>query len=102
MAYKILESHLPICIVNHCVVPYLILSDDEIKKNHCNLQRQLHCVYLNAGGFSKQVDESECLTHEILKYKLYKYNKVFDAMDRLIVFAQTMRELSELRNDGEE
>jgi hypothetical protein len=93
MAYKLLESHLPICIINHCIVPYLIPSDDEIKENHKNLQRQLHYMCSNVQHFSNP-------KAEIFKYKLYKYNHIFDAMDRFIVFSETLRQLRDGLEDG--
>ena len=75
MAYKLLQDYLSTSIINHCIMPYLFPSENDIKKNYNNVNNEfLELIFFSRlyiglkNEYSAKLNEVALIT---LKNKYY-------------------------------
>jgi hypothetical protein len=47
MSYKILETYLPSSVINHCIVPYLMPLEEDVRNNRKKLNSDFRTLIMN-------------------------------------------------------
>ena len=70
MAYKVLQDHFPECVINHCILPYLIPTADQTKENLIELHLEFETLMLNSALYKFCTIGGGLESHEIVPYVL--------------------------------
>ena len=81
MAYKILKTYLTPDIVDYCVLPYLLPSEEDAKQNHKLIEESFSNIRIRGILHSYMhdtfvIDDSYKAVSIVLRHKLYKNKRL--------------------------